>query len=293
MKIKLWKQKVSLMLSTMLIASLSLINFSPSATVYASDIKGPNKQTINEYQALKDLNEEYNKNEQDGLLEKSKFATMPNETINAIKNYKDVYSDKIKGLQTLSKEQLEFFNYTDSQIEAINSFDGSEEMIMLAASTCDVYGDFNSFNPSSRGTTAQLIMAFRWNGVQSNWFDDIFAVAWSSPLNPTSLSGYVEYKNASYESMTYNHTPIADSLYGSYIKFPKYKNISGKEPFYVSGGSMILNLKSNGYVADVTGFAKYGYTSITLTGAGVSFPGSLSISFSNGVTTMDSHRCSR
>lgn len=291
MKINLWKQKIALMLSTMLIASLSLISFSPSTTVYAADKKGSDKQTINEYQVLKSLNQEYTKTKLNGLLEKSNFANMPNEVIYAIKNYKDVYSDKIRELQSLNNEQLKFFNYSDPQINAIKSFDGSEEMIMLAASTCDVYGDFNSFKPSSSGTTAQLIMAFRWNGVQSNWFDDIFAVAWSAPLNATSLSGYVEYKNETYESMTYNHSPIPESLYGSYIKFPKYKNISGKKPFYVSAGSMILSLKSNGYVADVTGFAKYGYTTITLTGAGVSFSGDLGIDFSVGVKEMDSHRC--
>lgn len=276
---------------TFLFTLAMLCIFSINGTVYAQENRS-NKTVINEYQLLKGLNKEYNEKKQAGSLKNSKFENMSDEAIRVIENYKESYSKKIKDLQSKRPEELKFFNYTDSQIEAIYSFDGSEEMLMAAASTCTVSGDFNSFNPSSSGTTAQLIMQFRWSGIQSNWFDDLFAVTWSAPFNAVSLSGYVEYKNADYDYLTITHSPGAEGLYGSYIQFPKYKDISGKAPYYLTAGSMIINLKSNTLVQDITGYSEYGYTYISISPT-VTFDGNLGISFSTGTSTAGSHRCFR
>jgi len=240
--------------------------------------------TINEYEALKELNEELNKG-------RSLDLNLTDEEMNVIKNYKEMYTNKIEELQLWSTEKLENFNYTQEQIEAIKNFDGSEDMLLRASSKCTVSGDFNSFNPSNRGTTAELIMEFRWNGVQSNWFNDIFAVAWSSPFNATNLDGYVEYKDKDGHYKYIDHNPKAAGLFGSYISFPKYKD-ERPEPFYVSAGSIIIDLKSNTYISDITGYAEYGYTNFNVS-PNVTIDANLGISFNKNVSILDSHRCYR
>lgn len=52
---------------------------------------------------------------------------------------------------------------------------------------------------------------------------------------------------------------------------------------------MIIDWKSNSYIADIT---KYGYTGFPISPT-VIVDGSLSISFSSGVDVLDSHRCHR
>nr|WP_312576494.1 hypothetical protein [Sedimentibacter sp.] len=257
-----------------------------SYNVYAQD--KTSKVTINEYQSLKVANKEYNELKKNGLLKKSRFDNMPEETIYAIENYKEVYTDKIKKLQSRSVEELKNLDYNDSQIKAIQSFNGSEEMLLQASSTCDVTGGFRNYTHSSSGTSIKLIVEFRWEGLASNWFDDIFAVAWSSPMKVTSSTGSVLYKDTyGIDSKTYTHNPAAGGLYASYIKFAKAKNIDNKG-YYVSSGSMIIQLSATTNQVDIVGYAEYGYTYISINPS-VSFDG-LSIGFSTGTSTMDSVR---
>lgn len=287
------KKNNKLKLSTLLfsfIILMSNISFDTYAAVFTSE-NNINK-TINEYEALKNINQEYTMLKSRGLLENSQFSDMDSETIDSIINYKEIYSDKIYQLKKLSLEDLKEFNYSDSQIDAIKSFDGSEEKLMLASSSCTIYGDFNSFNPSYSGTTAELIMGFNWQGVPSNLCKDIFAVTWSSPFNCVSAEGYVTYKRPDYNTKTIYIQPEAGGLYGSSIKFLKYHDEGPNKVGYVQSGSMILNLKSNTYVADITGYAEYGYSSITIEPS-VSFGGDLSISFSGNTRVLDTHRCYR
>ena len=55
---------------------------------------------------------------------------------------------------------------------------------------------------------------------------------------------------------------------------------------------MIIDLKSNTYIADITGYAEYGYTGFNLSPT-VSVDGNSGISFSSSVDVLDSHRCYR
>lgn len=199
--------------------------------------------------------------------------------VNVIVNYKQEYSDKIYGLQDLSDEQLEYVGYTEEQIAAIRNFDGSEEMMALAATTVQVDAGFRNLYRTSSSTQVDLIVAFNSKGLQSNWWNDIFCVTWSTPLTVSSSVGYVEYRDTYYmNSQTIQHTPRSSGLYAKEIEFPKY--LSNEK--YVYAGSMIINLKSNTYVYDFAALAAYGYTGLTVGSPSVSYPGGVSITFGSG-----------
>lgn len=279
------KRKLFIKIFTLLFLFTTILG-TMSGSVYAqSQIS---KVKINEYQVLKDANEEYNELKKNGSLKDSKFADFSEDSIYVIENYKEVYTEKIKDLQSKSIEVLKNFNYNDSQIEAIKSFDGSEEMMMLAASTCTVTGGFTNYTHGSDGTTIKLIAEFWWEGLSPNWFSDIFPVAWSSPMKVDSSVGYVKYKDTyGIDSEVFTHSPEPGGLYMSYMVFAKSKTIDQKG-YYVSNGTMIIDLSASTDEVDIAGFADYGYTYISVS-PGVSFDG-VSFSFTTGTSSMDTDR---
>ena len=90
------KKNIKLKLSTLLFSFIILIS-NISFDTYAAGFTSENNinKTINEYEALKNINQEYTMLKSRGLLENSHFSDMDSETIDSIINYKEIYSDKI------------------------------------------------------------------------------------------------------------------------------------------------------------------------------------------------------
>lgn len=248
---------------------------------------------LNEYQVLKNLSDEYVEAKENNTLSESKFAEMSEEEIETIEDYQGYFSDKVEMLQGWTDEQLQSAGYTEAQIYTIRNFDGSEASMMSLASDCKVNAQLKSYNNSASGSSATVLVWFNWTGIHSNNFNDIFALVWSSPFKEVSSSGYVKYKN--YENartLTVNHSPAPKGLYGSYIEFPKYKIVTHDGTYYITGGSMTLNLSANANVLDFTAYCEYGYTHLN-PNPGFSLDGSglgVSISFDVGISTLDSAR---
>ncbi|MBS4539182.1 hypothetical protein GOQ27_11965 [Clostridium sp. D2Q-11] len=295
------KRLKSIFLAVTLIISI----FSGNLIVYAEvdNTKGPenhkNSYSINEYEMLKNMtfekgtidiednNEipdttEVSKNRDNKKMEKEmKELSKKLSKEDLIKEYKD----KIYSLKEWKVKELKSVGYTDKQIDAIKNFDGSEEMMIAAATTVDVNIGLRNINSSYQGTTVDVIADFNSQGIQSNWFMDIFAVTWSSPLTVVSNTGTVRYVNSNGNSKYYTHTPVpADSLYARQMKFYKYKD-EGYPAYYVHSGSMIIKLKSNTKVYDIAAYAAYGYNSISVNPY-VSVKGDVGLSFSTGVSNV-------
>ncbi len=200
------------------------------------------------------------------------------------------YKEKIYDLKNnWTEQELKNVGYRVDQIFAIKNFDGSEDMLRRSATEVTVNIDFTDvvIDDESRKekTNAKLIADFYCEGIQSNWFDDIFAVAWSNPLTIKSKTGSLKYTNRYGEDKYYyNLTPKNDGdIYGLKLVFSKYKN--GSPAYYISGGSMVIELKSNTVVYDMAALASYGYSSLSISPSfTISKDGlSISISFSSGV----------
>lgn len=247
------------------------------------------EQKINEYQMLKSLNKELHERTLDA-------SALNDEQRQTILDYKDFYIEKIQDLKSFSDDELRNLNYNDNQISAIRLFDvenPDDGLIVQAATVITVNGGFTSYTHNSSKTTAKFVVEFNSEGIQSNWFNDVFAVAWNSPLKASSLTGYVDYKTASGYRTEIKHTPKADSLYGSSIVFPKYiHDNTHNASAYVVAGSIIGTLTSNTDVKDLVGFCSYGYNTISANPS-VSISSSsagASVSFSSGIKVMDTCR---
>lgn len=286
-----------------ILAIVSVLVLTQNLSVKAAEnqLVNDNEVVINEYDVYKRLNEEMNsqgKSSTYNIASTSSnvdFSKLSAEEINFINNYEEIFAQNIFELQKLSEEELKVHNYTDSQIASIKSFTGDPCQIRSASSTVTVYGDFNQFDATSSGTTAQLIVAFNWNGFPIGFFKDVFAVVWSEPLNASSVSGHTLYQDTDgYKYKNYTNTPYVSGIYANYITFDKMKTVpygNGKQKYYgLTGGSMIIDLKANSKVTDAGAYFAYGYSHIDIS-PGIDVNGSLSFSFSTGVDTLASDRC--
>lgn len=263
------KKYLILILTMSMIFNIGILNF--AAENHTTNLH------INEYEILKNLNEnQLNKiNEVLSVSGSTEINTLQNGNFTNPASHQKVtkkdlienYKAKIYKLKEWNTDQLKNVGYNPSQIAAIKAFDGSEEMMMLAATSVDVNIGLRNISYTSSGTTVKVIADFNCEGIQSNWFLDVFAVTWSSPLTITSKTGSVRYTNSYGESKTYTHSPVNDgNLYGLGIKFYKYKDSVGQDfnhALYVHSGSIIINLKSNTNVPDIAALASYGYNTLS------------------------------
>lgn len=191
------------------------------------------------------------------------------------------YIERIYDLKdNWTEQELRNVGYREDQIYAIKNFDGSEKMLRQAATDVTVRIGLRDVSIGSNKTTVKVIADFNCEGIQSNWFSDVFGVLWSEPLTIASKSGTLRYVNSNGRSLYVNETPKnAGSLYGLQLIFPKYKRAS--PAYYIHSGTMIVNLKSNSEVQDIAALAAYGYTYFGANPS-LSVTGNLSFTFSSG-----------
>lgn len=252
------------------------------------------RTVINEYDALKELNEELTEGNASRTVEYSK------EELEYIANYRDNLVGKIENMQKESDDVLKAYNYTDDQINAIRNFDGSDEMLRRAASRCTVYGGFNNYTTSSNRSSAQMVAAFRWDGAYSPGnpvaSKDIFGVTWSAPFKEDSATGHLLHKNANYNNTIQSNVSVkANNLYVSSIQVENNKVASvsgaGMIGHWIESGSIISQLSSNSYAPDLVGYAAYGLSTLSVSPS-VSVSGSpgAGLSFSSGVRNVGGER---
>lgn len=276
-------------MSVILIFAFTLVGAVPAQAIVAEQEE--DTCAINEYQALQNMHDELES------TSTSKFQSeynLSDEELAVIENYQQYYSEKIVQLKQYTDEQLRNVDYTEDQIAAIREFDPNhvdEDILMRAATSVDVSGDFQNYEHGEDGTTVEYIVEFHWNGISSNWFNDIFAVTWNSPLNEVSSKGYVEYKSVSGYVTEIRHTPEAAALYATSIVFPKYRyDQKHGEASYVNAGSIIGTLHANTDVRDITGYCAYGYTAININPGFSLGSAGVSINFDTGIKKVGQDR---
>lgn len=276
-------------MSVILIFAFTLVGAVPAQAVVAEQEE--DTCAINEYQALQNMHDELES------TSTSKFQSeynLSDEELAVIENYQQYYSEKIVQLKQYTDEQLRNVDYTEDQVAAIREFDPNhvdEDILMRAATSVDVSGDFQNYEHGENGTTVEYIVEFHWNGIASNWFNDIFAITWNSPLNETDSDGYVNYKSVSGFVSEVKHNPRPEGLYATAIEFPKYlhDNEHG-EASYVNAGSIIGILHANTNVRDITGYCAYGHTMLDINPGFTVGSAGVSISFDTGIKKVGEDR---
>lgn len=232
------KKMTKKLLAFMLVFLLSFISVNVQVLAYSnlSDLNNINSQLISEYQMIVDKEKEIEKEIKELKIEKSSNDIVGN--INNIvgddKELEELYKEKseikqmyekldehIKSLKDLSKTDLEKFHYTAQQIEAIQNYDGSPEMMALASATLSIRDQLNWFyrDTTSQETRLQIYYTWWWNGRPvSNGHDCITAI-WTN--------GYTNHEND--HSVDYY-----SSATGKYVQLDTYNNVNLNSPSQLS-----------------------------------------------------------
>uniref|UniRef100_UPI003F8035E0 hypothetical protein n=1 Tax=Catenibacterium faecis TaxID=2764323 RepID=UPI003F8035E0 len=118
----------------------------------------------------------------------------------------DRFKNHIYELKGKSKEELKRYKYTNTQIDAIKNYDGTEEMSVKASSKIkfSVKKNTLSYNSKTGLSTVKATVSFSWNGTPEDYGNDAFAMAYEADNNHifkevssvTSSLKYKEFKSS-------------------------------------------------------------------------------------------------
>ena len=182
---------------------LSFLVAACAVSLANTEVSALDNTVINQYLLLKN---EYN-------ITKSRYMLSETHS-NAVKlnkARKDIarFKNQIYELKGKSREELKRYKYTNSQIDAIKNYDGTEEMSVKASSKIkfSVKKNTLSYNSKTGLSTVKATVSFNWNGTPEDYGNDAFAMAYEADNNHifkevssvTSLLKYKEFK--SYKSV--------------------------------------------------------------------------------------------
>ena len=182
------------------IIMLSFLAVACAVSLANSEVDASDDTVINQYLLLKN---EYN-------ITKSRYMLYETDS-NAVKLNKagkdiDCFKNHIDELKGKSREELKRYKYTNSQIDAIKNYDGTDEMTVKASSKMkfSVKKNILSYDAKTGLSTVKATVSFSWNGTPEDYGNDSFAMAYEADNNHifkevsfvTSSLKYKEFKSS-------------------------------------------------------------------------------------------------
>lgn len=174
---------------------LSFLVAACAVSLAHTEVSASNDTVINQYLLLKN---EYN-------ITKSRYMLSETHS-NAVKLNKagkdiDRFKNHVYELKGKSREELKRYKYTNSQIDAIKSYDGTEKMSVKASSKIkfSVKKNTLSYNSKTGLSTVKATVSFNWNGTPEEYGNDAFAMAYEADNNHnfkkvSSVTSSLKYK---------------------------------------------------------------------------------------------------
>ncbi len=179
---------------------LSFLAVACAVSLANIEVDASDDTVINQYLLLKN---QYN-------ITKSRYMLCETHS-NAVKLNKagkdiDRLKNHIYELKSKSREELKRYKYTNSQIDAIKNYDGTEEMTVKASSKIkfSVKKNILSYDAKTGLSTVKATVSFSWNGTPEDYGNDAFAMAYEADNNHifkevssvTSSLKYKEFKSS-------------------------------------------------------------------------------------------------
>ena len=174
---------------------LSFLVAACAVSLAHTEVSASNDTVINQYLLLKN---EYN-------ITKSRYMLSETHS-NAVKLNKagkdiDRFKNHVYELKGKSREELKRYKYTNSQIDAIKSYDGTEKMSVKASSKIkfSVKKNTLSYNSKTGLSTVKATVSFNWNGTPEDYGNDAFEMAYEADNNHifkevSSVTSSLKYK---------------------------------------------------------------------------------------------------
>ena len=179
---------------------LSFLAVACAVSLANTEVDASDDTVVNQYLLLKN---KYN-------ITKSRYMLYETDS-NAVKLNKagkdiDRFKNHIYELKGKSREELKRYKYTNSQIDAIKKYDGTEEMTVKASSKMkfSVKKNILGYDAKTGLSTVKATVSFSWNGTPEDYGNDSFAMAYEADNNHifkevssvTSSLKYKEFKSS-------------------------------------------------------------------------------------------------
>lgn len=162
---------------------------------YNTNAKAKNTNVSNEYETLI---EELEMAKKANLLSRS---TSTQKAVLEAESKIEGFKEHIYSLKNKSNEELSFYGYNESQIEAIKTYDGSSEMSTRASAIVTATAKRKTFtyNSSTNITTIAAEVTFTWSGIPAYHYTNAVALGYEADNNHnfqkiTTASGTLTYK---------------------------------------------------------------------------------------------------
>lgn len=262
--------------------------FTISIPTFAEENASHSTITINEYELAERL-----ASETPATLSEKGFDS--NE-IAEIKNYKEIYRNHIKNLNTLNDDVLLSNGYTNDQISIIRSFTGSDEEMRRLGATLNLNASPSNFRFDGTYTRGTLNYSWSWASIPAFKMQDMVAVSWNN-WAVTSNSSNVKYYNvntgAYYTSQAATFSQDGNGVLGAGHKF---KVSLSDNYYYAKSGSGSFTVQSDVQAKkDFYYYMEYGHSQLVTS---ISFSvgvggGDASIGFTTGTVAADSAKGSK
>lgn len=174
---------------------LSFLAVACAVSLANTEVNASDDTVINHYLLLKN---EYN-------ITKSRYmlSETHNNAVKLNKVGKDIdrFKNHIYELKGKSREELKRYKYTNSQIDAIKNYDGTDEMTVKASSKIkfSVKKNILSYDKKTGLSTVKATVSFSWNGTPEDYGNDSFAMAYEADNNHifkevSSITSSLKYK---------------------------------------------------------------------------------------------------
>lgn len=261
----------------LLVFTIAMINFFPCSAI-AADYAHTSSAIVNEYDYLQNLS-----NSSDSMLSENGYSASD---ITLIRDLKESYVNHLNQYARLSTSALKNLGYSQKQISIFRNFSGSEDEIRALAATLNfsLSIDYVTWSSTSNRTNARLVYNFSWSGVPLIKTTDIVAVSWND-WTINGKSSYVTYSNINGTGNSYSlsATYVSNSGPSSYGGGYKFAMTQDDNNYWAQSGYGIFTLYHNYAMADLSAYAQYGHSTISVT-PGFSIPGYGSISFTYGTS---------
>lgn len=221
-------------------------------------------------------------------------AGYEDEDIAKIKNYKEILSEHIAELNTFSDDVLVELGYSESQIEDIRTFDGSETQMARISATVTINTHPVDFAYDGDYTRGRFVYNWKWNGVPEFKLRDMVAVSWNDWAVEAETS-YVCYSRSdtgvAAMSSTATFTQDGNGTTGATHSF--LMRDDSNSLYYASNGNGSFTIRSDVHAKkDFYYYIAYGHSQLV---ASISFSvstggGDASISFSLGTVIVSSKK---
>lgn len=201
-----------------------------------------------------------------------------------VKNYKSLFNEKVKEMQTLPDNELKRLGYKSDEIQVIRNFNGSEEQLRAIAAEVSISLTCKKckYSSSSDETNSRLYITWEWDGTPVFKTNDMIGIQYNDwQIDEYSSEVNYTHINGSESDFIRSATKVVPNNYKSQGVGFKIKMTQQDNYFWANSGEITLDLVNYDGKQSMSAYTEYGHTTVQISPS-FGWSGSVSMGFDFG-----------